>query len=77
MFVTFLLILPSPCLAPLLSILAFHGNSRLSLVRARAAFHYAFDYKPLHFQHIIMMMRIAKMMMIDREVPIYIDSEPS
>ena len=23
----------------------------LSLVRARAAFHYNFDYKPLHFQH--------------------------
>ena len=36
-----------------------------SLVTVRAAFHYTFDYKPLHFQHIIMMMRIVKMMMMD------------
>jgi len=27
----------------------FHGIRPLSLVRARAAFHYTFDYKPLHF----------------------------
>ena len=40
------------------SILSFHGNCPLSLVRARAAFYYTFDYKPLHFQHIILIMMI-------------------
>ena len=50
---------PLPYIPPL------HGIRPLSLVRARAAFHYTFDYKPLHFQHIIMMMMIFKMMMID------------
>ena len=49
--------------------LAFHPrlplHPPLPLVRARAAFHYTFDYKPLHLQHIIMMMMIVKMMMID------------
>ena len=36
-----------------------------SLVTVRAAFHHIFDFKPLHFQHFIMMMRNVKMMMID------------
>ena len=49
----------------IVSILAFHGNCPLSLVRARGAYHYTFDYNPLHFQHIILMMGIVKMMMID------------
>ena len=33
-------------------------------LRERAAFHSTFDYKLLHSQHIMMMMRIVKMMMM-------------
>ena len=90
MCVTFLLILPSPCQADDIYIMMecvcvcmFVTPARLStstcslsLVRARAALHNTFDYKPIHFQHIIMI-RIVKRMMIDWELPIYIASEPN
>ena len=40
------------------------GTCPLSLVRAREAFHFTFDYAPLHFQH-IMMIRIVMIIMIE------------
>ena len=84
--VTFLLILPSPCQADdvyngEVSVCVSVLPARLSTCSPPAhsplsQLHYTFDYKPIHFLHIIMY-RIVKMMMIDWELSLYIASEPS
>ena len=76
MLVTLLLILPPPCQADDIYIMVerlyvCHVFASFAFplpclpnLRERAAFHSTFDYKLLHSQHIMMMMRIVKMMMM-------------